>query len=52
MLAFARNNNADVYVVDLYMPEHDGLDTISKLIKLDSSAKVIILSVLKTGALY
>lgn len=45
VLAFGRNNNADVYVVDLYMPDSDGLDTISKLIKLDSNAKVIVLSV-------
>ena len=45
VLSFARNNNADVYVLDLYMPGGDGLDMVSKLIKHDSNAKVIVLSV-------
>ena len=45
VLSFARHKKADVYILDINMPKVDGIDTINKLIKSDSDAKVIFLSI-------
>lgn len=45
VLRFARHQKADVYILDINMPEFDGIDTLNKLIKNDTEAKVIFLSI-------
>jgi len=45
VLNFARHKKADVYILDINMPEVDGIETLNKLIKRDSEAKVIFLSI-------
>lgn len=45
VIEFARNNAADVYVLDIAMPGLDGLQTTEKLLRLDPGTRVIILSV-------
>lgn len=45
VLRFARNKKADVFILDINMPEVDGIDTLNKLIKRDSETKVIFLSI-------
>ena len=45
VLEFARGDSADVYVLDIAMPELNGIQTTEKLLKLDPDCRVIILSV-------
>ena len=45
VLKMAKNNPADVYVLDIAMPILNGIETSARLIKMDSKSKVIILSV-------
>jgi len=45
VLEFARNNSADVYVLDISMPEMNGLQTTEQLLRLKPTAKVIVLSI-------
>ena len=45
VLSFARHKKADVYILDINMPEVDGIDTLNKLIRRDTEAKVIFLSI-------
>jgi two-component system response regulator NreC len=51
VLEFARERSADVYVLDIAMPELNGLQTTEKLLQLDPTTKVIILSIFKEKAL-
>ena len=44
VLKIAKNNPADVYVIDISMPILNGLDTTIQLKKMDSRSKIIILS--------
>jgi len=44
VMELAENRSADVYMLDVYMPGMDGLQTIENLIKMDPSSKIIILS--------
>lgn len=44
VLAMAAKTPADVYVLDISMPERNGIDTMRELIGRDASTKVIILS--------
>ena len=44
LLDFARNNNADVYLIDISMPVLNGIEATQKLLKIQPEAKVIILS--------
>ena len=45
VLNFAKNKSADVYIIDINMPEVDGIETLNRLIKNNSEAKVIFLSI-------
>lgn len=45
VMEFARNQRADVYVLDIAMPGLDGLQTTERLLQLDPDSRVIILSV-------
>jgi len=51
VLEFARGSSADVYVLDIAMPELNGLQTTVKLLQLHPTTKVIILSIFKDKAL-
>ena len=51
VLEFARNNSPDLYVLDIAMPEMNGLLTTRKLLQIDSTAKVVILSIFTDKAL-
>ena len=44
LLEFAKNNDADVYLLDISMPVLNGIETTQKLLKMKPKAKVIILS--------
>ncbi|MDR0953465.1 MAG: response regulator transcription factor [Elusimicrobiota bacterium] len=44
LLEFAKENDADVYVLDISMPLLNGIEATQKLIKIKPEAKVIILS--------
>jgi len=45
VLEMAKKNPADVYVLDISMPILNGIETADRLIKMDSTSKVIILSI-------
>ncbi|MBN1460627.1 MAG: response regulator transcription factor [Armatimonadetes bacterium] len=45
VLEFARNNSVDIYVLDIAMPEMNGLLTTQKLLQIDPTTKVVILSI-------
>ena len=45
VLAMAKKNPADVYVLDITMPVLNGIATTERLIKMDAKSKVIILSI-------
>jgi two-component system response regulator NreC len=45
VLEYARAGSVDVYVIDIAMPEMNGLQTTEKLLRIDPAAKVIILSI-------
>jgi DNA-binding NarL/FixJ family response regulator len=51
VLEFARSNTADIYVLDIAMPEMNGLQTTEKLLRLKPTAKVIVLSIYSDKAL-
>ncbi len=44
LLDLARNTPADVYVVDISMPELNGLESISRLLRLNAQAKILVVS--------
>ena len=44
LLEYAKNNDADVYLVDISMPLLSGIEATQKLLKIKPEAKVIILS--------
>jgi len=44
MLEFAKDNDADVYLLDISMPFLNGIETTQKMLKMKPNAKVIILS--------
>jgi two-component system NarL family response regulator len=44
LLEYAKNNDADVYLVDISMPLLNGIEATQKLLKIKPEAKVIILS--------
>lgn len=44
LLDFAKNDSADVYILDISMPLLNGIETTQKLLKMRPDAKVIILS--------
>ena len=44
LLEFAKNNDADVYLLDISMPLLNGIETTQKLLKMKPKSKVIILS--------
>ena len=44
LLEFAKNHDADVYLLDISMPILNGIETAQKLLKMKPDAKVIILS--------
>jgi two-component system NarL family response regulator len=44
MLDFVKDNDADVYLLDISMPLLNGIETTQKLLKIKPDAKVIILS--------
>ncbi len=44
VLELARNNVVDVFILDLEMPELDGIETLQRLEEIFGSAKVVILS--------
>lgn len=46
LLELARKNPADVYVLDIAMPQLNGLDAAAQLLAADRKAKIIILSML------
>ena len=45
VLNMAKNNPADIYVLDIAMPILNGIETSARLIKMDPKSRVIILSV-------
>ncbi|MGI9554123.1 MAG: response regulator [Thermodesulfobacteriota bacterium] len=45
LLIFARHKKADVYIIDINLSGSDGIEILNKLIKNDSGAKVIFLSI-------
>ncbi len=45
VLEMAKNNAADVYILDISMPILNGVETIVRLIKIDPRSKIIILSI-------
>ena len=45
VLALARKNPADVYILDITMPILNGIATAERLIKMDPKSKIIILSI-------
>ena len=51
VLEFARSSAADVYVLDISMPEMNGLQTTEKLLQMKPTAKVIVLSIYADKAL-
>ncbi len=44
ILEFAGNKKADIYLMDIVLPDLDGIITIRKLLKLDSNAKIIVVT--------
>ena len=44
LLEMAKNTPADVYIVDISMPVLNGLEAVSKLVRLHKDAKVLVLS--------
>jgi two-component system NarL family response regulator len=44
LLDFAKNNDADIYLVDISMPVLNGIEATQKLIRMKPESKVIILS--------
>jgi len=44
VLEMARNNPADVYIIDIAMPTLDGVETVKRLKEIDSNCKIIIFS--------
>lgn len=60
VLEFTKKNLVDIYILDIFMPILNGLETAARLIKIDQASKIIILSIhdgrnllekaLKTGA--
>jgi len=51
VLEFAQSNSVDLYVLDIAMPEMNGLLTTERLLQLDSTTKVVILSIYTDKAL-
>ncbi len=45
VLAMAKRNPVDVYVLEISMPELNGIDTTERLLRMDPKSKVIILSI-------
>lgn len=50
VLEFARTGCADVYILDITMPDLNGLETARRLLKMDAGVRVIILSLHATRA--
>ncbi|UCC94622.1 MAG: response regulator transcription factor [Candidatus Omnitrophota bacterium] len=44
-LKMAKNNPADIYILDISMPILNGIETTHRLIKMDPKSKIIILSI-------
>jgi len=49
LLKLAKKNPADIYIVDITMPELNGIETTVRLLKLNPKSRVIILSIHESG---